>query len=59
MYFYFKYVPPMMEDEITSYVCKHGDNLFLWFPENENNPIYQQYLAWLEEGNTPEEWKPE
>lgn len=27
------------------------------FPENENNRHYQDYLAWLAEGNTPEPWE--
>ena len=23
------------------------------------NPLADEYLAWLQEGNTPEEWKPD
>lgn len=26
------------------------------FIPNESNPDYQQYLEWVAEGNTPEEW---
>ena len=26
------------------------------FPENEGNPDYQQYLAWVALGNVAEEW---
>lgn len=26
------------------------------FPMNESNPHYQEYLAWVAEGNTAEEW---
>lgn len=25
----------------------------LWIPFDEQNPDYQEYLRWLEEGNTP------
>lgn len=25
----------------------------------DENPVWQAYLQWLAEGNTPEEWQPE
>lgn len=28
-------------------------------PFDDANSDYQQYLAWLDEGNEPEEWQPE
>lgn len=31
----------------------------LWIPADPDNTDYQQYLAWLAEGNEPEEWAPE
>ena len=27
-------------------------------PKSESNADYLEYLKWLDEGNTPEEWEP-
>lgn len=36
-----------------SIICEIGPDQFISFPAEENNPNYQQYLAWLAEGNEP------
>jgi len=30
------------------------NGVILWIPEDEGNRHYQEYLAWLAEGNEPE-----
>ena len=42
-------------DELT--IVRLNDMAFI--PTHEGNVDYQAYLAWLEEGNVPEEWNPE
>jgi len=39
--------------EDTTIIKRTTDNLFI--PTVEDNRHYQEYLAWLAEGNTPEE----
>lgn len=40
--------------------CQMGVHIpsFEQFHLTDDNPICRQYLAWLAEGNTPEEWNP-
>ena len=43
-----------------SCICFLDDNGDEWsVPQDASNRHYQMYLAWLEEGNVPEEWNPE
>ncbi len=42
---------------LASVVGIDGDNIW-HIPMSEDNAMYQQYLAWLAEGNEPEEWNP-
>jgi hypothetical protein len=37
----------------THIIQDRGNNEFTSFPVDENNPNYQAYLKWLDEGNTP------
>lgn len=37
----------------TSILRTNEDGTVTSFTENPENPLYQAYLAWLEQGNTP------
>ena len=41
----------------TDYIVKVPNEA--WIPTDPANTDYQKYLAWVAEGNTADEWKPE
>ena len=49
---YKKLIDPITQQE-ASCIKRISDGAFI--PKNKSNRDYQEYLEWLEEGNTPEE----
>jgi hypothetical protein len=47
-------------DELNqSFIIKIESDKTLWIPLNESLNEYQEYLKWVSEGNTVEEWEAE
>lgn len=40
----------------TEFIAKIVDGVVSFIPTDPANTDYQQYLAWVEEGNVAEEW---
>jgi len=54
----YKYYIRQLENK--NVYCKMFENgSSEWFPEAESNLNYQEYLAWVAEGNEAEEWSAE
>ena len=53
----YKFSVDPLSMELT-YSLQVGETI-CYFKADEISPDYQQYLAWLAEGNTPEEWNGE
>ena len=51
-YTYKKIIDPLTKKESTNTILRKEDNAFI--PFDENNTEYQEYLAWVAEGNTAE-----
>jgi hypothetical protein len=46
-------------NEIISINVEQADGSVMCIPTDPANSDYQQYLAWVAEGNTAEEWSPD
>ena len=49
----YKKVNDLITNQEADVILRLSDNAFI--PKNEANTDYQEYLQWLDEGNTPEE----
>lgn len=43
-----------ISDEVTMILRTESDGVAWWFPEAPGNRHYEEYLAWIAEGNEPE-----
>ena len=60
MMFYFWDITNPMTDETQRHIMQPlEDGGVRSFPLTDDNPNTAGYLAWLAEGNTPEEWQPD
>jgi hypothetical protein len=50
------YFVRLSETETTTIMLVHDETSISFVPTDEMNIDYQAYLAWVEAGNTAEEW---
>lgn len=45
-------IKPLTEPTMVTKIANNGIDI-TYIPMHENNPMYQEYLEWVAEGNTP------
>ena len=59
MYFFVDVKDPMTKETMRSLITNVREDSYTSFPMVDDNPNMVQYLAWVAEGNTAEEWQSE